>query len=507
MPVLYDPGSQTSFASLAPSLPASYTLNVVTTQWISKGVLFRFQVYDGFGGTYGYQAGASGVTQFDLVVQTPIPPATVLVVAQTTHSTAMWDFTGTVQYTNTGAGLPAAVFKPGNSTLCWAWVPTATGGWAPARGQPMFAIGFNLYSGLGGSCEAYPYLGGAGAATAPNFPDQFSGEVDSWVFDYTVVFPLSVPNADNSGCDTVTAIKYRDDAPTYSLGSWSQLRGQITQPWTVLQPNYYSTSNWLPWRLNGDAAVSGADVGPFVFAAAPGQLTVVYFRPLPKDIDTATTPLPGFDPAEVAFLLTAPLPPQAVVYFTIDEWDALNGGFGPHGAGIGAASFVDALPSFQWVNGNSSLPAGTVVLFTGIGGSSGVITVQDARNSAADVGGVTGNTTSGKAVVSLIVCGSWLDGGIGAARPAQAARFVTAALSEQYAGDWPDSLSPGLSVNLALFVGPSIYLQGQTVDNRGLPGSVQAAIINSSPFLLLPNNTSPAPTTLPVFVGMAGWQI
>ena len=99
MPVLYQPSAETSMANLTPSVAASYTLNVITTQWISKGVLFRFQVWDGMKMTYD-QAVASngGLIQFDLVVQTPIPPATLCVVAFTQTGTMIYDYTGVQQY-------------------------------------------------------------------------------------------------------------------------------------------------------------------------------------------------------------------------------------------------------------------------------------------------------------------------------------------------------------------------------------------------------------------------
>jgi hypothetical protein len=501
MPVLYAPSFETSVASLSPLLPASYTLNVVTTQWISKGVLFRFQVFPGLSYTYDTAAFAGAIVQFDLVVTTPIPPATILVVAQTPTGTALWDYAGVTQYTAVGPGMSPGVFKTENTTLCWAFVPTPTGAWLPQRGQPMFAIGFNVPS--DGECEVSADF--AAAATAPNIPNQYSTASSQWVFEYSVVFPYVTQTDIGETCLTTWGIKL-DAVPLYALGSWSSLRGVITQPWTVVQPSYNSVSKWVLWKTDAETSVvSGADVGPFVWAAMPGQLVPVYFRPLPKDIDTDTSPLPTYDAAEAAFLVTAPLPPNVSIYFTTDEWDAARGGFGPHNAGTGEASFVHHTPSFIWITGSCVVPAGTVVLFTNIGGAAGAIGVTDAHASVSDVGAAVFNTISGQAVTSLIVCGVWVDEGVGSARPLEATGFVTAALSDQYAGDSP-LLAPGITMPLRVFSGPAAYGLGTVIDNYGLPATVQAPLINNSVFVQMPKNSTVEPTNLPVFTGMASYR-
>jgi hypothetical protein len=503
MPVLYAPSFVTSVASQSPLLPATYTLNVVTTQWISKGVVFRFQVFPGLTYTYAQAKATTGaIVQFDLVVTTPIPPATVVVVAQTPTGTALWDYAGVTQYTATGLGISPGVFKAENTTLCWAYVPTPTGAWLPVSGQPMFAIGFSAPT--EGDCPVlatdFPE-----AATAPNIPNQYSTSVEQWAFEYSVVFPYVTQTNVGDVCLTTLGIKL-DEVPLYALGSWSSLRGIITQPWTIVQPSYNSVSKWILWKTDAETSVeSTADVGPFIWAAMPGQLVPVYFRPLPQDINTSTTPLPTYPPAEAAFLVTAPLPPNVSIYFTADEWDAARGGFGPHNAGTGEASFVHNTPSFVWITGSCVVPAGTVVLFTNIGGATGAIGVTDAHASVADVGAAVFNTISGQAVTSLIVCGVWVDAGVGSARPLEATSFVTAVLSDQYAGDAP-LLAPGITMPLRVFSGPAAYGLDTVIDNFGLPAPVQAPLINNSVFTQLSRDISVDPTRLPTFIGMATYR-
>jgi hypothetical protein len=48
----------------------------------------------------------------------------------------------------------------------------------------------------------------------------------------------------------------------------------------------------------------------------------------------------------------------------------------------------------------------------------------------------------------------------------------------------------------------------QVVDGCGLPGSAQAAIVNSTPWTVLTEAAADAvvPTDMPIFLGMQGWS-
>ena len=510
MPVLWQPEVTTDFTPNPTGAAPTFTLNVVTTQWIDKGVRFNFQVWNGLTTTYeeALEAGAGALVAFDLIIQNPIPPATVLVVSMTTTSTTMWGYTGSTQYSTVGPGLISGAFARFNSCICFAFAPTTTGAWIPARGQPQFAIGFNYFDAtepdhLQGCTLVAPT---AASATAPNFPDQFSAYPAKWVFLYTVVYPALQRLAllDDDSCADVVGIKFESGVPAYSRGSWSSLRNVVTQPYTVHRDNYQSVTHWYPYSSLPDtlgAGTASADVGPFCFSARAGQLVVVYFRPLPLNIETDDTPLAGYPLAELGLLVTAPIPPRSEIFFTIDAFDTLHSGFGPRDE-AGGGAFIHQNPTFKWVTGSAVIPAGTVVFISGVGGTDSIV-IQDAH-SLLDVGSIVNNTVvvTPRAVVSIIVLGVWVSMGIGAARPIDASQFVTAALSNQYAGDFP-SLAPCVTINRNLFFGPEIYGQGQLFDNMGLPGTVQAPMINSAQFKLLPNGTSVDPGTLPSFSNMA----
>ncbi len=511
MPVLWQPEIQTSLATNIYG-PPTYTLNVITTQWIDQGVIFQFQVWNGLQYTYqdAKDLGDGVLAKFELIVRKPIPPATVLIVSMTTTATTMWSYTGAVQHTNVGTGLPAAAFSRFSSCICFAYAPTTSGAWVPDRGQPQFAIGFNYKNadsepGQLQGCEPSG-ITYAPSATAPNFPDQFSNYENPWVFLYSVVYPcvqrFPVVDPDiQPDCSDVIGIKFEFSINAYSRASWSSLRNILTQPYTVHRDNYESVTHWYPYSsIEGFVGndVTTADVGPFRWAGMAGQLVVVYFRPLPLDIDTNTDPIPLYDPAEIAFLVTAPIPPRSTIYFTIDAYDSLHSGFGPRDT-LTPGNFINQDPSFVWKTNSDIVPAGTVVFITGIGTSD--MQIQDAQYMV-NVGSIIDNVTDGKAVVSVIALGVWTNFGAGSARPIDASEFIAAALSNQYAGDFP-SLAPCVTINKNLFYGPAIYGQYQLFDNMGLPGTVQAPMINSAVFKLLPDNTVVEPTTLPVFTNMA----
>lgn len=545
MPVLWQPSLPTTLASLDPSIPAQYTLNVITTQWIDVGVVFRFQMWPGCDDstacpasgspgevssafTYADAIAASALVEFDLVVSQAIPPATVVVVAMRETGTAMWGYTGSETYADGGAGIPLAFFRPNNSLMCLAFAPTVSGAWTPVNGKAMFAIGFShpepAQLGYGTQAPCASTTGNCGVATsydaqrsAPNFPDQFSTYSQPWEIVYRVVFPYFTSRLlagdTTETCVPTLGIKFQATDPVYPSGSWSNLRDCIAQPWVVDKPNYLSPTNWAYYYvLEPDASIidRSPDVGPFELAAMPGQLAVVYFQPRYKDIDTDNAPIDNSSPApqrdsghaQLAMLVTSPLQPQQNIYFTTDGYDSNNGGFGPRNPSVGTAQFLHTQPSFTWVTGAAVIPAGVVVFIDNIGDDTNTITIQDAHDSDADVGHIIRNNIAGQAVPGIIVLSVWETFGRGSARPVLGSMFVTAALSDQYAGDFPE-LSPMLTINRYRFVGQNIYGRNKIFDNRGLPGTVQSPLINSATFEKLPYGTAVDTLDMPVFRHMS----
>jgi len=518
MPVLWQPQVVTDLTVSDAAVIPAFTLNVITTQWIDTGVIFSFQIFDGMQYTYAEAAGSGGanLAEFDLTVRQPIPPGTVLVVSITPTSTALWGYTGVQQYSNIGAGVLLSSFSQYNTCLVFARVPTAAGaGLLPAGGQPQFAIGFNYTSGSdAGSCS---YTGtGAAYLTAPNFPDQFSTYTNPWTFDYTVVYPAVVPTQYEPSlvCQDVPGVKFQYGATsTYATGSWGNLRQVIAQPWTVVTQHYNSVSHWGPWTSLTTAGYpvawnTAADVGPFQWAAEPGHAAVVYFRPRPKDINTNNTALSPTTAwtAQLGIVVLAPIPANTSMYFTVDELNLSGNGFGASGD---TGTFINYAPSFQWVVGSADIRPGTVLLFDNIGGGSTPITVTNVHNTTADVGAVVYNIVGSAAVVSIMMLGVWVSApGAGTSTPLLASQFVTAALSNQYVGDYPP-LSPGLTISTTPFTGPLVYSPGKLLSNENLPGVVQNGIINSSPFVLLETEVARAITpatagrVLPAFAHMS----
>ena len=494
MPILWQPGVPTNLTAS----PAAYTLVIIATQDIDVGVILRFTMWDGLNYTYDAPAGGTMVT-FDLVVQQAIPASTQVTVSMRASGTCLFALDGIAQYSNVGAGVALSYNNPYASMICRAYVPTASGsGYAPASGQPQFAIGFSYIpdqQGPAPACEfgGLPLVPGGASATAPNFPDQFSAATNPWTFEYEVVYPAIVKYAGTT-CYRINGIKFKDEQ-TFANGSWTNLRQVIAQPQTVIQNSYETINNWEPYSTLGGTQPpdnsATAVMGPFVYAVAEGQLAVVYFRPLPGAYPLLNT-AQAKPPAEVAFVLTAPIPANVPVFVTIQGYDATNLGYGPRS--LGGTAFIYTNPSFTWTTGASALAAGTVVIITNIGAASAP-GVEDAHTPAHDVGTITGWTSASLPVVSLIfVGGAWAVG--------TPQRFITAALSSQYVGDFPQ-LSPSLTVHPTPFTYPSIYGQGKTFTNLGLPGTVQAAMVNSGAFVTLPWGTPVLPTTLPTFLNMA----
>jgi hypothetical protein len=528
MPVLWQPSVQTDLHLADLDVEQAYTLLLITTQWIDVGVVLRFQMWAGETVTYLDAVEGGGLTQWDLVVSTAIPPGTVVVANMAETGTALWNYTGSTAYSTGGAGLPLAAFQERASLLCFAFVPTTSGLWAPATGEPMFAIGFNHPPApqMGTAC-AEPQVGAE--ATAPNFPDQYSDD-PRWTFVYEVVYPAqqTVVLGGSTTCATALGIKFQqfETYGAFPVGSWSNLREIIAQPWTVLKDNAYSTSRWVLYSLAEAIILADAitpNPGPFTLTAAAGQLVPVYWRPRYKDIDTDTTPIQGnlaSDWAELAVLVTMPLYPGTAIYFTNDEYNSASDGFGPRRTDAAGATFITQAPYFTWRTGCAVIPAGTVVLFTGIGGStvSGPSTANPTRivvvnahdtDNAGSVGFAEyadSLTAGNQAVTSLIAMGIWITQGIGAAKPITAGSFVCAALSDQYAGDFPN-LSPGLTIHKDRFVGQVVYGLNRVIDNQNLPAPVQAPMINSADFTELDWADVVFPGDLPRFCGMACYKL
>jgi len=530
MPVLYNPSAYTDLNNTNPTLRSTYTMNLVTTAAIHVGICLRFQMYDGVAYTYAGAVAANAVVQWDLVVTTGIPAGTVVVVAVTPLSTSLVDFSGVTIYASGGQGVPSAYLHPHNSTLCWAFAPTAVGGWAPPAGKPMFAIGYRWSAVQDGPSTVAPCAGPAPgdlvALSAPNFPDQWSfGGSLTWKFTYQVVFTLAytsqttVAGSTVDTCNTVDAFKVQSAAdalsPLYVSGEWSNLRDVLAQPFTMLSPTVTSPSRWVPYKPDTD----NANVGPFVLAASPGQLAVVYFQPRQLNMSsTGMTPATTGEftgPGRLGLLVTSPLPPRTSLYFTVLPYNSLLGGFGPRDTeSLSSTAFVDHAPSFVWVTGSCPIPAGTVVFIDNIGSGTEDPTIVDAHDTTSNrVGALVSNTLTtmdglGTAVPSICIVSDWVNfGGTGGARPLTADHFVTAVFSDQYYGD-PVPLSPMLTMPRTRVYGAIAYSLGRIINNENLPGTVQAAIINSASLTALSSASSSliTPGDMPTFLGMTPFR-
>jgi len=501
MPILWQPGVATNLTVS----PPAYSLVIITTQDIDVGVVLSFRMWDGLNYEYGAPNGT--LIKFDLAVEIPIPAATQLTVSMRPSGTALFALNGITKYSNTGAGVDPVFQNMYASLICLAFVPTGTGGFLPAAGQPQFAIGFSYQPLQQGECPlgSPPLIVAPANTTAPNFPDQFSTYANPWEFRYEVVYPTTATYVvgDLDECYQIYGMKFKA-VETYATGTWSNLREVISQPLTVIQHSYETVNNWVPYSTlattqppnNETAAV----MGPFTYAVAEGQLAVVYFRPLPGAYPVLNAAQTDKSPAEVAFLLTAPIPANVDVYITTQGYDADYLGYGPRDPAGGA--FISNVPSCTWTTGSDALRAGTVILMSGFGNTTvptGIV-VQDAHNPAANVGSVSGWTVVSPRlpVVSFIFLGAW--------ELAVPQRFITAVLSSQYVGDFP-LLSPTLTIQPAPFTFPSIYGQGKVFTNLGLPGTVQSAMVNSGAFVTLDWNTTVVPTTLPTFLNMGTFFI
>ncbi len=529
MPVLYNPSKYTELNNANPTLRSSYTLNIVTTAAIHRGICLRFQMYDGVNSTYDQSvAGTDGayLAQWDLVVSTGIPAGTVVVVAVTPISTSLVDFSGVTVYATGGQGVMSSMLNSTNSLLCWAYAPTAQGGYTPALGQPMFAIGFRWSRDqLASPCDPGPAPGTVQAG-APNFPDQWNvTSSPTWTFLYQVVFPVAyvysttVDTVTTTTCVEVSAFKVQSAAdalsPLYVSGEWSNLRDVLAQPFTMISPTVVSPSRWV----NYNPELDSANVGPFVIAASPGQLAVVYFQPRCLNTSsTGDTPVTSGDysgPARLALLVTSPLPPRTSLYFTVLPYNSYLGGFGPRDSeALSPSAFVDHAPSFVWITGSCPIPAGTVVFIDNIGSGTEDPTIVDAHDTTANrVGSIVANTLTtmdslGTAVPSICIVSDWVNySTVGSARTLSADHFVTGVFSDQYYGD-PVPLSPMLTMPRTRTFGAIAYGLNRIFDNTNLPGTVQAAMINSSTYTALTYAASGllGPADMPTFVGMTTFR-
>jgi hypothetical protein len=515
MPVLWNPSVQTVGGS-----EPTYTCLLQTTQEIAVGVMFRFQMWDS-NTTYLDAQTGEDLASWDLIVSTAIPANKTLVLVMREVNTALWEFNGATTYASGGAGIAATYFGLNKTLFATAYVPTASGvttTWAPANGEPMFGIGFYEPETPGAPCVRITPVGAM--FSAPNLPNQFSSYPSPWKIKYTVVYPSRV-TALIEGVETcidVTAIQYSTE--TYVTGEWSNLRNHISQPWTTIRENFDSVNRWAyRGTVVGEPSIvvgwTDPTPGPFRLAAAPGQLVPVYWQPRYQNIRTADEPIDApvtaayqdSGAAQIGLAVTAPLQPGQSIYFTIDEYNDVSRGFGPRNPTTGA--FIRNQPSFVWTVGAVPIAAGTVVFIDNIGADlPSSITIQNAHYSSADVGAITvipGNPINGKAVVSLIVLGAWLQSDPGEMTITPIAdKVVCAALSDQYAGDFPP-LSPTLTINPSVWVGQNIYMQGQTINMCGNPGSVLAPVINAAEFTELVFGTIVPPQSMPFFEGLHTW--
>jgi hypothetical protein len=404
----------------------------------------------------------------------------------------------------------------------------------------MFTIGFNFQ--VPATDTACPATGALTDAqlTAPNVPDQWSLEGGpSWTWLYNVVFPIQYnivnpanPTTGTPQCVNVTGggIKIDDAFPIYVPGSWTAARDIIAQPWTALQVNSRTPTRWRPYNyaLNGEDVLDTPAVGPFLLAAEPGQLAVVYFRPRQQFLDcnpdlVSTTLIPAtagpwIADAQLGLLVTSPLPPRSTLYFTVEPYNEALAGFGPANPMAaaptvcdGGTAFVTHTPAFEWVTGSCVVPAGTVVFIDHIGSATQDPVIVDAHDTGANrVGSIVRNTLTtaaaggGSAVPSIAIVSDWVSNGVGAPRPLATDRFVTAVLSDQYTGDVPP-LSPSLTMPATRAPGAVGYGLRRVIDAGGMPGTVQAALINGGSWTQIPDGAEIGPADMPVFLNLQSW--
>lgn len=531
MPVLYNPGHATNLNVLSPSAASVYTLNIITTAVIPQGVLLRFQMYDGVGLTYSAAVASSAIAQWDLVVSTTIPIGTTCAVVVTASSTSIVKYSGTTVYASGGPGVLTALLQPTNSCLCWAFAPTAQGAWIPATGQPQFAIGFSdSATNAGTACPAAPTTGAA--LTAPNFPDQWClSSGITWTFLYEIVFPVQYAVETVEGpvtleeCFPVTAFKVGFDAsyPVYATSEWSNLRDILSQPWTVVTPTAVTPSRWQ--AFDGTGFSDNPNVGPFEVAAGPGQLAVVFFQPRHQNLWSNEIAVAGpptytgtdyLGPGKLGLLVTSPIAAGSTLQITFQPFNSYYGAFGPRdpdptpstaSRACGSAVFVDANPDIVWTVGPFVIPAGTVLFLENLGTSS-LPSICDAQNTSGNrVGSLScPNGLSERSVDSVTIVSNWQTTGTGTIRPILADRFVTAILSTDYCGDQP-LLSPMLTMQRTRVSTAVGYMLNRVIDSSNLPGTVQAALINSATLTPLTYAESLLTTAadMPVFTGMTSF--
>jgi hypothetical protein len=267
----------------------------------------------------------------------------------------------------------------------------------------------------------------------------------------------------------------------------------------------------------GDTFTPNPNVGPFILAAEPGQLVVVYFQPSQQDRQAVDVRRPAGNGTvgRLGLLVTSPLPPHSITYFTMEPYNSYLGGFGPRDTlAASTAPFVDAAYDFAWTTGPVTVPAGTVVFLDNIGSPTIPVSIVDAHNTASNlIGGITGQIplenmpATGFAVPSIIITSAWNQSGVGYAKPLLPNNFVTAIMSADYNGDMPP-LSPMLTMQRTRVAGPVAYGLGRLFDNANLPGTVQAAMINSAMLtpLTLGESNAVNPSDMPVFTNMGSFR-
>jgi hypothetical protein len=309
-------------------------------------------------------------------------------------------------------------------------------------------------------------------------------------------------------------------AGSFSISTWYTILTTGTTDFTLI-----GAPNSLPgtiFQASGLGTGSGT-----AYAMSALQDAVVNTTLIP----VTDLSIPWTAPAQLGLLVTAPIPPRSVFYFTVQPYNGTLSGFGssnPLISGDSACgnleSFVTHAPSFKWVTGSCVIPAGTVVFIDNIGSNIPLtepITIENAHCALdpacpliSQVGTIENYTLSnsnagvtGSAVPSIIITSDWTNYGAGAPHPLPAGRFVTAVTSDQYAGDAPP-LSPALTMPITRARGAVAFGLNQVVDGCGLPGSAQAAIINSTPWTVLTETKADTvvPTDMPVFLGMQGWS-
>lgn len=468
MPYLYSPGTPSD----DPLSEGIYALSMVATATMGPSTLLTIQMYDP---ATSNGTGPNSATSFRFVLPfLPgvylMPGDAVTLAIETASGTSTTTATLVSLATGNPVTSPAVVTLTGGAVYVGEAMQTAStlvlgsgvkSGTTPATASspvtgtnPLFGIGFRY---IAGTTDVDPWSSG------PNFPDQYAlPSVTSWRFN--MQFQVVLPTA--NGLVNTLSWLYGLTQLDALAASWCSLRALLANP-GVTNGTTGEAEATARWEALGSGSLSSPPQPPAVtLLPSAGQLADVYFQPKPRDMTAAdvTTPEVPTSIASIGLLVALDIAPGTVIAFSAGAYVSASGNLVNPETG-------DAVgPDFTWTIQGAGIPAGTVVLFTNIGGSGNVV-VEASGGIPAGI--VNGNVDGALAIPSLIVTSPFLSGSM-------PATFVTAVLTAQYTGETPP-LTPGYTMNPMRYTGMEAYLPGLALNLQGLPPAVLAAMANALP--------------------------